>query len=258
MELTQHATIALNHLIGKSNHSLGLVPALYFYTLSGRHVRSLLYGLIYWLLAGTNENDVLARKRVFCVHRQAFERILLTRKEDIVSGITRKTGSGPEITFPTAKYYQSVLELLIKHEDQLESEGFSADYNAIVDGLVDKRGRQRDINAAVESRIFTERQKSTATLQAYFANPILCEICGGMIDLATGDVQHDHIHEWSRGGETASSNIRLVHPFCNLNRQIIEDSKQRLGHIQLPTFDDPERLPSAFQLNFLSFVDGTD
>lgn len=105
--LIEDALDVFSHLVGPSPKSLSVVPALYFYNDAGRYVRSLLYGMVYWLASGTEE-EILSRKRVLSIHRAAFEQILLDNKEDVITGITRKTGSGQEVTGQTAQYYQGI------------------------------------------------------------------------------------------------------------------------------------------------------
>ncbi len=68
-------------------------------------------------------------------------------------------------------------------------------------------------------------------------------------------VQHDHIVEHHKGGETSLENLRITHPFCNNKRQAIEairsgsiESKipqltfgaSGTFGIQLSFFDDPD------------------
>lgn len=227
-KLLTDALTDCDHLIGPSPKSLALVPSLYFYTAAGRYVRSLLYGLIYWLCSGSDE-EVLLRKRVFSAHRAAFEDILLENKEEIVSGITRKTGSGPEVTVQTAKYYQELLQLLAKSDDDTQSDGFLKDYAALTETLTNRRLKPMRA-AAGRSRSFSEKQKSAAHLSTIFDSAPRCGICGGMFDPA-GDVQHDHIVEAFRGGASTADNQRMVHPFCNNqpNREVIERPRTSKG-----------------------------
>ena len=240
----------LDNLIGPSPKSLGLVPTLYFYTDAGRYVRSLLYGLIYWLFSGNNQDDILQRKRVFAAHRSAFERVLVQGKEDLASGLGRKTGSGPEVTMQTAQFYQNVLELLIKHNDAVESEGFGKEYGEVVARLASRKARSQAAGSAGKSRTFTEKQKSELVLQTLYDTAAHCGICGGMFD-PTSDLQHDHIVEWHKGGATTSDNQRLVHPFCNnqANREAIE--RIRAGQqVTLPAFYAPGLEETTAQLTF--------
>lgn len=248
--LIRHVLDSLDDIKGPSPKSLALVPTLYFYTDAGRYVRSLLYGFLYWLESG-EPDDILRRKRVFAAHRGAFERVLMRDKEYIVTGISRKTGSGPEVTPQTARYFQDLLALLVKHDNAIESEAFASDYNALTDRLTDKKARNGR-TAAVTSRLFTEKQKSTTALSTLFASAPQCGICGGIFD-PHGDVQHDHIIPASEGGATSLDNQRMVHPFCNnhSNRTLIEALRSKRESLDLPAFVDPLDEPQVRQLSFL-------
>lgn len=253
LQLVHDTLDALSHIIGSSPKSLALVPVLYFYTEAGRYVRSLLFGFLYWLTSGS-EADALRRKRVFSIHRAIFEQVLLDNKEDITTGITRKTGSGPEVTSQTAQYYQGLLELLIEHRDNVQSESFAAGYSALTKKLTNKSSKVRIPSG--RGRIFTPGQKSAIILENFFHNPNRCGICSGMLD-PTADLQHDHIVEHSKGGKTLKDNQRLVHPFCNnpANRDIIESGRNGIETIKLPRFVDPDLATEPEQLKLAFFED---
>lgn len=245
-QLIDDALDVFSHLVGPSPKSLALVPALYFYTDAGRYVRSLLYGLLYWLNSGSDE-DILARKRVFSIHRAIFEQILLDNKEDVVTGITRKTGSGQEVTSQTAHYYQGLLELLVQHKDEVQSKAFIDGYSALAKKLTNKASKVR--TSSGKSRLFSASQKSALILDHFFYNPNRCGICDGVLDPSM-DLQHDHIIEHAKGGKTVQENQRLVHPFCNnpANREIIEAGKSGRTSIRLPRFSDPDLATEPKQL----------
>jgi len=234
--------------VGPSPKSLALVSLLYFYNDGGRHVRSLLYGLIYWLFSGGNEGDILTRKRVFTAHRAAFEQILLSDKENIIRRIGRNIGSGPEVTYPTARFYQGLLELLVRHNDNIRSEQFEKDYKELVDKLKipDKSGGVSQTSEG-KSRIFTEKQKSTVVLRSLLTTATRCGICEGILD-PRGGLQHDHMLKWSEGGQTIVENDRLTHPFCNNNRDIIEALRKGQQTLKLPAFFDPDLFIGTKQL----------
>lgn len=247
-KLVEEALTTFEHLVGPSPKSLAIVPLLYFYNDGGRHVRSLLYGLVYWLFSGGNEGDVLARKRVFSAHRAAFEQILLADKENIIRRIGRNIGSGPEVTYPTARFYQGLLELLVRHSDSIRSEQFEKDYKGLVDKLK-LPDRSAGVSQSIEgkSRIFTEKQKSTVVLRSLFNTATRCGICEGILD-PRGGLQHDHTLKWSEGGQTIVENDRLTHPFCNNNRDIIEALRKGQQTLKLPAFSDPELFIGTKQL----------
>lgn len=252
-DLVQNTIDGLSHLIGPSPRSLALVPVLYFYTDAARYVRSLLYGWLYWLLSGSGI-DILNRKRVFSIHRAAFEQVLLENKEDIATGITRKTGSGPEVTHQTAQYYQGLLELLVEHKDNTLSDAFGKGYASLTKKLTNKASRVKTSSGT--SRTFTPSQKSTIVLANFFSSPNRCGICGGILDPTT-DLQHDHILEFSKGGRTTIDNQRLTHPFCNnqANREIIEAGKSGKDVVKLPAFVDPSLSTEPTQLRLGFFED---
>ncbi len=245
-QLVDDALDVFSHLVGSSPRSLALVPALYFYTDAGRYVRSLLYGLLYWLNSGSDE-DILARKRVFSIHRAIFEQILIDNKEDVVTGITRKTGSGHEVTSQTAYYYQGLLELLIQCKDDIQTKAFVDSYAALAKKLTNKASKVRISSG--KSRLFSSSQKSALILDNFFFNPNRCGICDGILDPSM-DLQHDHIIEYAKGGKTVQDNQRLVHPFCNnpANREIIENGKSGRANIKLPRFSDPDLATEPMQL----------
>ena len=188
--------------------------------------------------------------------------MLLDNKEDIVGGIPRKTGSGPEVTSQTAQYYQGLLRLLVSHKDDTLSHTFAIEYSALTKRLTNKASKVRVTQAqGGKSRTFTPGQKSAIVLANFFSNPNRCGICGGMLD-ATADLQHDHIVEFSKGGKTVGENQRMVHPFCNnqTNREIIEAGKRGKDVVKLPQFMDPDFAdePSQLRLGFFddpSFAD---
>ena len=244
--LIEDALDVFSHLVGPSPKSLSVVPALYFYNDAGRYVRSLLYGMVYWLASGTEE-EILSRKRVLSIHRAAFEQILLDNKEDVITGITRKTGSGQEVTGQTAQYYQGILELLVRYKDELQSSAFSDGYADLAKSLTNRASKVRV--SLGKSRAFTSSQKSALVLENFFSNPNRCGICEGILD-PSSDLQHDHIEEHAKGGKTLPDNQRLVHPFCNnpANREVIEAGRRGEESVRLPRFYDPELSTGPLQL----------
>lgn len=78
--LTQHALTVISNIYGDSPRSLALMPLVYFYNQQGTYVRSLLYGMLYWLNHGSETREVQNRKLLFTAHRAAFEKVLIDNK----------------------------------------------------------------------------------------------------------------------------------------------------------------------------------
>ena len=257
LQYAKHAVESFSHITGSSPRSLSLVPVLYFYNSNGIFVRGLLYGFIYWLLQGSDE-DIKNKKRLFSAHRAGFEQVLLANKENILRRIGRRIGSGPEVTTQTASYFDGLLKLLIQYKNEYISESFVTANVELIDKLKlpDKDKKEELELIEGDNRDFNDRQKASAVLRAYLDNPIRCGICNGILDPAS-DIQHDHITEWYKGGKTTADNQRLVHPFCNnqANREAITAIRQGTSHPTLPIFVETNPSSKPKQLSFLEDLD---
>lgn len=254
-ELVEHGLVLLNHawddlssIYGASPRSLSMMPLVYFYSDQGRYVRSLLYGMLYWMNYGA-QKEIFDRRLIFTVHRRAFEGIILTRKEEIITRIARRIGSGYEVTYPTARYYHGLLKLLIKHDDVTDSTGFAADHKQLIETLGKKDVASAPRKPESTRPTFTRTQKTTVNVGEYIEMFRECEICGGRYypGLFT---QADHIEPRSKGGKTAVWNARNTHPFCNNNRDKIDQVLNKAIAIELPAFNDSDE---PIQLSFLDF-----
>lgn len=244
----------LHHVYGQSPRSMTLMPLVYFYNPQGAYVRSLLYGMLFWLANGSETTEIADRKLLFTLHRKAFEDVLLKHKDTIISRIARRIGSGPEVTYQTARYFNELLHLLIEHSDQIETKEFEAQHEKLIETLQRPDASKNSISRASTSRTFrgVERQKvQTSSFLKMFQG---CEICGGRFypGLYT---EVDHIVQHAKSGPTQASNGREVHPFCNNNRDKIEALKNGSKTLALPSFDDPTLLPKSQQLSLLSLME---
>lgn len=251
--LLRNAKDALDNIIGDSPRSLGLMPLVYFYNGYGTYVRSLLYGMIYWLTRGS-ETDVLARKKLFTLHRGAFEEVLLAKKDAIIQRIGRRIGSGPEVTYPTAVYYQRLLELLIKHSDNIASQEFTRDHDELLETLTDQELEVEVDELTSSQRSFRGRTRAGVVVPDLINMFQKCGICGGRY-YPERSTQVDHIKEHSEGGRTVPSNGRFLHNFCNNNRRSIEEIRSGVQSVEMPVFVDPKSIPRPEQLSFLPFLD---
>lgn len=244
-KIVEQAIEVFEQMIGKTSTSLSLVSTLYFYTESGRYVRSLLYGFVYWMFAGS-ERDIISRKKVFSAYRSSFEGLLMDTKEDLVSGLTRKTGSGPDITTQTATFFNTMLKLIQAHSGDIQSQAFADAYAELTKKQF---SRKTKISPEGKSRSFQGRTRSTIMLQTLLSNPVRCGICKGVLDPSSA-VEFDHIKPVAFGGPTIASNGQLAHPFCNNQRPVIELMMQGQQVIQLPVFVDPSLESDKRQLSF--------
>lgn len=228
---------SISHLIGKSNDpkSLGIVPALYFYTEKGKYVRSLLYGFIYWMLTGS-EKTILNRKRSFCAQRERFEKLLFLRKDNFVAGLTRKSGSGSDITVQTAHLFDETIRLLIRNSSDIESDSFNDDFNSLLKKFYPTKRGAANLFTNKRKRSFSTSQKTNLILNTLLSSSISCGICGGLVDTQRG-IQFDHKEDFAKGGLTTVENQQVTHPFCNNNKEFISRIKGNVVKNSLPNFN---------------------
>jgi len=249
LTLLKHAKDDILSVYGNNPRSLLLMPLVYFYNDQGRYVRSLLYGMLYWLNYGSQNKDVFNRKILFSSHRRAFEQVVIERKEEIIGRITRRIGSGSEVTYQTARYFHGLLKLLINHSDQAASDEFKLSHKDLIENLGKPNGQVSPQKQDSASRIFTPAQKTTVNVKDYLTMFPKCEICEGRYypGLPT---QADHKKEYRKGGKTIVDNARNTHPFCNNNREKIEQVRGGALTLNLPAFNDAEILVQQLSLNF--------
>jgi len=265
LRLVDDTVDVLSNIYGASPRSLMLMPLVYFYNIQGTYVRSLLYGMIYWLNHGTENRDVLNRKLIFSAHREVFEKVFLENKSLIIKRIGRRIGSGPEVTYKTARYYQGLLELLIKHDDNIESTEFKKEHGSFIDTLRrDDKSKAEEQELVIDeqekesaSRLFQQQHKTELQVKSFLSKFDFCEICGGRY-FSGLFTQVDHIQHHAKGGKTVISNARETHPFCNNNRDAIEKIRDKSRPIELPAFDNPEKLPEQLKLLFIREEIGLD
>lgn len=111
----------LSQLLGENvnSKSLGIVPLLYTYSHQGSYSKNLLYGLLYWLFSGPDD-EVQTKKIALSANRGRFEAILFRCKADITA-IARK-GGGFKTTKEIAGTIASIVNSLLRTGEKSESE----------------------------------------------------------------------------------------------------------------------------------------
>jgi hypothetical protein len=181
----KHAKDDISSIYANSSRSLVLMPLVYFYNDQGRYVRSLLYGMLYWLNFGSPSKDVHNRQILFSAHRRALEKILIEYKEEIIRRITRRIGSGSEVTYPTARYFHGLLKLLIKHNDQIDTDVFKLEHMQLIETLdkKDSKPPRQDLDSA--GRNFTRTQKAMVNVSDYLKMFMECVISDNRLSRLT-------------------------------------------------------------------------
>lgn len=205
----------LRRISGNSTGSLGLHPAVYFYSPAGNFQPSALLGVVQWVQAMEGQNQ-LAR---FTAVRGKLEALLIANKH-FISDTVHKLGSGSR----SAPRVRALLERLV--EDLT---------NGKTDDDIIKRLHADDAFAYLAARQVKEDAEPTATvgkkrtirseafLRDALATPLRCPICSGLMH--RNSMSGDHRERREDGGADAAANVQMTHFYCN--NQYKEDIARR-------------------------------
>lgn len=185
-----------------SNHpgSLGLHPAVYFYSPSGRHkVASFL--AIGALLIEFKTPDFMRFTRV----RRKFESLLI-RYDYLVQQIVRnKRGATASVTV-IKEFYRTCID--------------SLDHGETVEKTIESIVRSRQFGKLIteweelgSGPEFSRDMKTHVFLRDALDTAMKCSICGGYLHRNAMSI--DHILRQEDGGMGTSENAQITHPFCN-------------------------------------------
>ena len=180
--------------------SLGLHPAIYFYSEKGRYQPT---AFMAWIeivkvLERTSKfNDFI---RV----RESYERALIKFK-NLTNQATVKYGSGSKGYKQLAGIYRKILECV---QNGMVLDDISTSLKREFAYLnLDYSGDD------VQSKDFSSATKSQAFLSSALSSAPKCKICGGFIHV--NSISIDHVERKADGGTGDPSNAQLTHPYCN-------------------------------------------
>lgn len=194
----------VQHISGLHPSSLGLHPAVYFYSVVGRHQPTALLAAA-GLVRELNQAD---RFPQFTKHRRRFEDFLLENK-DFMNQIVRKLGSGLRGFSRALDLYRLVLNNTIAGKSKARILAILAkDQNFSF-----LKPSEEDSKLESNSKDFKTPVKSAAFLKEALSNPMRCKICNGLIHV--NSISIDHVVRKEDGGKGNSDNSQLAHPYCN-------------------------------------------
>ncbi len=183
--------------------SLGLHPAIYFYSQDGRHKPASFFAIVDFVM----ELDKQKKINDFIDVRSMFENFIL-EYDYLIQQIYRK--------YRTAqKSYPHIAELFLKIvfafksgrsiDESIKEVVASSDFSY----LAFQNLRQPDS----ASKDFTTNQKSAIYMREALRNAPACKICGGFIH--RNSISIDHMQRKQDGGLATLENGQLAHPYCN-------------------------------------------
>jgi hypothetical protein len=191
-----------NRMTGNDPSSLGLHPAVYFYTERGKHSRFLFLGMLKALAKHINDNDKTWFEK-FTNARKEIEDLLISGKILINQGLANVSSN---------QRIERVAKL-INGLVALHTSGTPLENNHII-SLLELKGEPGSLQPVDYAKDFSSEVKSAIFLKAAINSAISCSICGGLLN-PTLSASYDHIVPKAAGGDGQLQNGSLTHPFCN-------------------------------------------
>lgn len=189
-----------------SNHasSLGLHPAVYFYSQEGRYKSSAFLAMVDFTAKLVQEK----RLNEFVRIRAEFERFTL-EYDYLAQQINRKHRTAQRSYPFVSRFFANVMSGLAKRESDdriIAKIRAMADFNYITTQKQEpKRGKPGEK--------FTRDDKSAIFLRDVLQRAPKCSICQGFIH--KNAISIDHITRRTDGGSSGTDNGQLSHPYCN-------------------------------------------
>jgi hypothetical protein len=190
-------------IAGNDPASLGLHPAVYFYTATGLFQPAAFLAAIAFV-RGLHEDHALAK---FTAIRAEFEEFLIAHKH-FFNLIVRRYGSMQRAQPPILEMHKTIFKVI--------SEGLDTA------GVIDRLKKNDALKSSLQSidadnpeygANFTRTTKNAVVLQSVIANAPVCGICDARVNLRS--TTFDHIRRKADGGTGEPSNAQLTHPYCN-------------------------------------------
>jgi 5-methylcytosine-specific restriction endonuclease McrA len=198
---------------GTHPSSLGLHPAVYFYSVSGRHQPTAVLAIAALFVDLRREDKFIDFTKV----RGTFEEFLLDHKV-YINQLTVKHGSMAKGFRPLRDYYRFVLDCLWSGKSHEEIE-FALSSNEKYRRLV----KEKPILSKKPKKM-SKGVKQYVVIAEALAQASICELCEARIDLKAMHV--DHIKDRSKGGAGSGENARPLHPYCDSTyKRYLENEK---------------------------------
>ena len=193
----------LANITGKLASSLGLHPAIYFYSHQARYQITAFMAMLPLIRDYENKKQLMK----FTMIRKEFEEFLWKHKS-IVNQATGNWGSGAKGYNNMSKLFDFIIQSLAEgksEEDILIDLDSNEAYNFYKPGV-------RDLNPKAKTKMSNETKSEVFMRQAVSA-ALRCYICGGYLHANSMNVDHDL--EIENGGIGNADNGKLTHFYCN-------------------------------------------
>jgi Protein of unknown function DUF262/HNH endonuclease len=205
-------------LLSARSPSLGLHPALYFYTSGGAFQPAALFNVYAWIKQLEQSGKIVDFLRV----RGKFEQMILDHPV-LGKPATHRLGSGGRTRRRMVTLYDGLLDRLLDGDDPSEVWAEMTGRSDFAFLLTDEQEQQQRKSEGAAGKGFSRAAKSGAFLEEALPSAPRCGLCGGLLHV--NGIVSDHIVEKEQGGSSAGANARPIHPRCNSERKHLSNDQ---------------------------------
>jgi hypothetical protein len=192
----------VKRITGTHASSLGLLPAVYFYSTSNRHQPTAVLAVAALICELETTEEFL----LFTESRRVFEDFLVAHKS-FINQLTTKNGSMAKGYKQMKDYLLFVLRLL--QGGKSESEGL----DSLPNHSVLRYLAVEDPINSTQAKAFSTKARRFSFITEAITNAAVCDLCGSRLD--SKSIQLGHVIDKSKGGVADLDNGKWEHPFCN-------------------------------------------
>lgn len=190
-------------LLSKHASSLGLHPAIYFYSWTGNQQPILFLAVLSLVIDWDRANKL----KEFTLRRRSFEEFLVSNRT-LINQIVRKFGTKSSGMKHLRAFYEDTINLItpgISNEEITQELIKQSTYSYLQPGESPYEG--------VSPTRMSTSVKAGLTMRKLLETSPRCSICGAFI--SSQAITIDHKQRRADGGSTTHENTDLAHPYCN-------------------------------------------
>jgi hypothetical protein len=194
----------MNRITGNDAASMGLHPAVYFYSDRGRHLPDLLLGML-----------LVVKDKVANNNSQFFKNFITAREKMEITLVSKKNLITQALQIARSKTRFERCAALFEFLVEKCSGGENPTDEEIVKVIIPQgESKILAVSQTPASTQFSTETKSQIYLRDSLKTALKCPICSGLIEPAKS-VSYDHVERVRSGGHGTSDNGQLTHPYCN-------------------------------------------
>ncbi|WP_334175015.1 DUF262 domain-containing protein [Pseudoxanthobacter sp.] len=217
VEFLKRARRTAQLVLSNSANSLGLHPAVYFYSWTGKQQPILFLTMAQIALDLDRQRQLDA-----FIDRRARLEQFITARRTLLNQIVRKFGTKDSGKGHLRAFYEKVFEAI---DDGKSDEEIVTTLTA--DKAFTYLQPTENPYAGVSPTRYSAQVKSGLVMTGLMEHAPKCAICGGLVPSQA--ISIDHKIDRSEGGESDLGNLQLTHPYCNTGYKNRQKSAARRG-----------------------------